>query len=317
MAKIAIHLDHTIEDGEQITLRAPCNSGSASLLKVYYPQSPSGVETYQEFTMKDAAGNTLSGAAGLFVTGAYLTMALDTTNSYAYIHNAVDIPREPARLSGIAVTAMPSKISYAINDTLNLSGIVITATYTDGSTENVTSSCTFSPANGATLATAGTTVVTATYTEGGVQKTATFEVTVYPAPSSYDLSAEWNPYTLTLDIQEENSQTQENQSHSWIAGESTLVINGELGNAVIQYSSSEGNTPGDRFVTMDDQGQYTLTAADLPDLGTLPGGPGEEYVFMFWYENLDPLQPGDIVTFDPETRTVTLYAYWELNTWSE
>ncbi len=70
-------------------------------------------------------------------------------------------------LSSIAVTTKPTNKSYYSGDSLDPSGMVITATYSDSSTANVTSSCTYSP----TPLTAGTTSVTATYFEGAITKT--------------------------------------------------------------------------------------------------------------------------------------------------
>lgn len=64
----------------------------------------------------------------------------------------------------LMVTTQPTKNSYDAGDELDLTGIVVTATYSDGTTANVTSSCTFSPADGDTLSTVGTQTITATYT---------------------------------------------------------------------------------------------------------------------------------------------------------
>lgn len=82
-------------------------------------------------------------------------------------------PPEPATVVSIAWTTPPTKITYSVGDALDLTGAVITATMSDETTEVVTSSCTFSPASGATLATTDT-KVTATY-EG---KTAEQSITV-------------------------------------------------------------------------------------------------------------------------------------------
>lgn len=77
-------------------------------------------------------------------------------------------------LSSIAVTTQPTKTTYTVGETLDLTGCVVTATYSDASTENVTSSCTFAPANGATLSTEGTQTVTVTYSD----QNTSFNVTV-------------------------------------------------------------------------------------------------------------------------------------------
>lgn len=80
-------------------------------------------------------------------------------------------------LSSISVSA-PTKTTYYRGDTLNISGAVVTATFNSGRTAVVTSSATFSPANGSTLSSFGTQTITATYTENSVSKTASTSVTV-------------------------------------------------------------------------------------------------------------------------------------------
>lgn len=75
-------------------------------------------------------------------------------------------------LSSIAVTTPPTKTEYQVGDTtLDTTGAVVTATYADGSTEDVTDQCQFSPLDATTT---GTKTITVTY-QG---KTDTFEVTV-------------------------------------------------------------------------------------------------------------------------------------------
>ena len=80
-------------------------------------------------------------------------------------------------LSSIAVTSAPTKTSYYEGEFLDLTGIVVTATYSNGDTLNVTSSCAFSPANGATLTSANTSV-SITYAEAGVTKTTSQAIAV-------------------------------------------------------------------------------------------------------------------------------------------
>jgi hypothetical protein len=78
----------------------------------------------------------------------------------------------------IAVTTPPTKTSYTVGDSLDLTGIVVTATYSNGATKDVTSGCLFDPANGATLSTKGTQVITVTYTKQSASWTTTTSVTV-------------------------------------------------------------------------------------------------------------------------------------------
>ena len=56
--------------------------------------------------------------------------------------------------------------------------MVVTATFSSGASENVTSGCSFNPAAGSALSSYGTVTVTVTYTENGVTKTALFTVSV-------------------------------------------------------------------------------------------------------------------------------------------
>ena len=78
------------------------------------------------------------------------------------------------KLVSIAVTTAPTKTSYAYGESFNSSGMVVKATYTDGSTAAV-SGFTTSPSAFTTL---GAQNVTVRYTENGVTATASTPVTV-------------------------------------------------------------------------------------------------------------------------------------------
>lgn len=73
-------------------------------------------------------------------------------------------------LTSISVTSNPSKVTYLEGESLNTNGLVITAKYDDGSTANVTSSCTLSGYSN----TPGVKTITATYSG----KQTAFTVTV-------------------------------------------------------------------------------------------------------------------------------------------
>lgn len=86
-------------------------------------------------------------------------------------------------LVSIAVTHQPTKVSYTTGEMLDLRGIEVMATYSDGSTENVTNYCTYMPASGASLDVAGTLNILITLSDPTGQATATTSVTVSaPAP---------------------------------------------------------------------------------------------------------------------------------------
>ena len=74
-------------------------------------------------------------------------------------------------LSGIAIASNPTKTSYYVGDTLDTTGLKLTATYSNGTTQTITGGFTCTPT---ALNTAGVQTVTVNY--GG--KTATFTVSV-------------------------------------------------------------------------------------------------------------------------------------------
>ena len=55
---------------------------------------------------------------------------------------------DPRELIYIEVTTMPTTVEYEIGDTLDYSGVVVTAYYSDNTMEDITYSCTYTPANG-------------------------------------------------------------------------------------------------------------------------------------------------------------------------
>ena len=77
------------------------------------------------------------------------------------------------RLASIAITTAPAKTAYKVGETFDPTGMVVTATYSNGATL-IVGGYTVSPQAMAL----GVTAVTVTYTEGGVSRTAQQAVTV-------------------------------------------------------------------------------------------------------------------------------------------
>ena len=75
----------------------------------------------------------------------------------------------PKNLVKIEVTTAPTTVNYIEGDSLDLTGLVVTATFDNGSTEDVTSQCIISPASGTILATTDTNV-NISYTYKGVTR---------------------------------------------------------------------------------------------------------------------------------------------------
>ena len=135
----------------------------------------------------EAATASMGGTAALPT----LNLGIPAANLWAGTKAQYDAmeTHDPARLylitrcpAAISVSTPPTKTSYTVGETLDLTGIAVSLVYDDGSSEIVdNSACTFSPADGATLDTAGTVTVTASYTTGGVTYPATTTVTVSAA----------------------------------------------------------------------------------------------------------------------------------------
>lgn len=117
------------------------------------------------------------------INGSTLSTVGDNTITISYTENEVtknttfSITVKDV-LSSIAITSNPSKTTYDKDETLSLTGLIVTATYASGTTKNVTSLINSSPANGATLSTTGNNTVTISYTEDSITKITSFSITV-------------------------------------------------------------------------------------------------------------------------------------------
>lgn len=87
----------------------------------------------------------------------------------------------PKALSSIAITTAPTKTSYTEDELFDKTGMVVTATYDDASTSDVTSLCTFTPSLTTPLLPSNTSVEVS-YTENTVTKTANQAITVAAKP---------------------------------------------------------------------------------------------------------------------------------------
>ncbi len=108
---------------------------------------------------------------------------------------------ETVTLSSIAITTSPTKTSYISGEALSLTGMVVTAYYSDTTSAVISSAnYTTNPASGTTLSTVGTTSVVVSYTLNGTTKTTTFDVTVSSAPTVSVTGVTLNNSTLSLNV---------------------------------------------------------------------------------------------------------------------
>ena len=118
-------------------------------------------------------GTTQTITSGFTCTPTALTSAgvQTVTVNYGGKTATFTVNVQDVTLSGIAVASNPTKTSYYVGDTLDTTGLKLTATYSNGTTQTITSGFTCTPT---ALSTAGAQTVTVNY--GG--KTATFTVNV-------------------------------------------------------------------------------------------------------------------------------------------
>ena len=79
-------------------------------------------------------------------------------------------------LSGVSITSYPLNTTYIQGEAIDYTGLVVTASYSDGSTENITSSCSISPAAGKAFNPNTDSSVVISYLEGGISETANFSL---------------------------------------------------------------------------------------------------------------------------------------------
>ena len=101
-----------------------------------------------------------------------------TVNKTINVKAPEPTPQPQVKLTGISVDTVPKKVNYKEGESFDKTGMVINATYSDGSNKNVTG-YTYSPSGALGP---NDTTITISYSEGGEKKTATQKITVQAAP---------------------------------------------------------------------------------------------------------------------------------------
>ena len=127
--------------------------------------------SYTDYTSSPVTGYTVTPTA-LTVNDTYVTISYTEGNVTKTATTPVTV-KAPKTLSGITITKAPNKTEYTAGQAFDPAGMVVTATYTDGTTDTV-AGYSVTPK----LLALGATSVTVSYSEGDVTKTATQAVTV-------------------------------------------------------------------------------------------------------------------------------------------
>ena len=165
-------------------------------------------------------------------------------------------------LASISITTKPTKREYATGEKLDVTGMVVTATYENGDTKVVNSSLTYSPAANSTLQTPGNNTITVSYKEKNITKTDTYSVYV----DSY--TANRVAVTMNADTSKGGTVT-ENDGEYTISGQAilrssetlnltTVTLYAEVNNMSRYYTSSsiEGSFSG-LIIGTGNSGAYT------------------------------------------------------------
>ena len=99
-------------------------------------------------------------------------MKIVKTNLYMLKDEPVPVVLESISLSGTQQT------TFRLGDTFSSEGLVVTANYSNGTSNDVTSACTISEPD---MSTTGVKDVNVSYTDGDVTKTASYQINVVPA----------------------------------------------------------------------------------------------------------------------------------------
>ncbi len=148
-----------------------------------------------------------------------------------------------ASLTKIAVKTSPTKTSYYVGETLDTTGLTLTATYSDGSTKTVSSGFTCSPT---TFSSAGTKTITVTYSG----KTTTFTVTV-SNDAVKSVAVKTNPTKTSYYVGDTLDTTGLTLTAKYNSGKTETVSSG------FTCSPTKLNTAGTQTITVTYSGKTT------------------------------------------------------------
>ena len=165
------------------------HAGKTLDLSTLFTSNSLGAVTYTV-----TSGGTYASVEGNILTGlaegsATVKAAQAAAGDYNAGVKTATITVNPALvLSSIAVTTSPTKTTYTEGETFDPTGMVVTATYADESTDDVTTACTFTPSGALTTS---DTEITISYTENSVNKTTTQAITVNEVIDYVTLPFSW------------------------------------------------------------------------------------------------------------------------------
>jgi hypothetical protein len=170
------------------------------------------------------------------------------------------LPEDTGLYSSIEVTTQPTKTTYLVGESLDVTGIVITAYDKTGTiSEIVTNDCTYTPADGSELTTEGTNTITVKY--GSLKTTFTISayavesiaVTTAPTKTTYKtgdaldltglvVTGSANSGAITVNITSACTFNPEN-GYTITEGDGTLTVTATYGSLDTSFNVTIANEP--------------------------------------------------------------------------
>lgn len=193
-----------------------------------------------------------------------------TASEWRFYVSSIEFTHQSAKtLESLSASGTLEKTSYYAGESFDPTGLTITANYSDSSTANVTSECSFSP----NPLTVGLTSVTASYTEGEITKTVSINgftvstrsvtaisVLTNPTKMSYNIGQSFNPTGMKIRATYDLGPT--NDDYIAYSFSPTAVFN-SLGEKTITITSTENASASTQLVVIvvdSPEGEYGITS---------------------------------------------------------
>ena len=217
-----------------------------------------GTLTVYGGTSANPSGTAITGTNGVYdLSGKNYFKIINSSSSVATASSIeVSLASSTKTLSSIAVKTAPTKTTYTAGECFAPAGLVITATYSDNSHEDISyssnsSAFTFNPTTSTALTTSNTSV---TITYGG--KSCSQAITVNAASTPTVNSVTVSPATLSLNLNGTNTGT---------LTATVSVSNGAAQTVTWSTSNSNVATVDNGTVTAKAAGTATITATSTVD----------------------------------------------------
>ncbi len=213
----------------------------------------------------------------ILVIGCFPMTAMADTTLGDEDEATINLTTEVPGLSSLTVTP-PTKTEYNVGDSLDTAGMVVTATYSDENTKDVTADASLS---GFDSSAEGVVTVTVSYTEKEITKTDTFDVTIVDTSvDTYNIAVSANP-----------------SAGGTVTGGGTYDENASV---TVTATANSGYS----FVKWTENGEQVITDASYTFTATSDRTLVAEFEEVIYTVQIDPGESGDITGIIVQSRTI-------------